>query len=157
MKYRIFIALLLYLLLNGSVFSQTSDLVSISVEKVFLKSGSSSFGKINVKIREGYHIQSNKVDDEYIIPTELEIKGVKYISLVEQKYPESNQFNLEGSDIVLNVFDGEIEIEFKLQIDTQIMIRSYQLEANLRYQACDSKSCFAPRSIDFEIPIEIIN
>lgn len=142
--------------MNVSSFSQTSDLVVISADKVFIRADSMAMGTANILIKEGYHIQSNEVDDEYIIPTRLDVTDNEMIQMIEQVYPDGKDFRLEGSEIILNVFDGEIEIRFKLITDSKIIQGEHQLGARLHYQACDAKSCFAPRTIDFLIPIEII-
>jgi len=157
MNYSYLIATLLFFNLNGPSVTQTSDLVSISVDKVVIEANSMALGTIHVKIEKGYHIQSNEVDNEYIIPTEMIVKGNDFIRLAELFYPRSKAFNLEGSDIILNVYDGEIEIKFQLKTDPHIIKGELQLDANIRYQACDAKSCFAPRTIEFMIPVEVIN
>ena len=147
--------IVIFLLVNTPSISQTSDLVDILAEKV-VSAESRAFGTVNIMIKEGYHIQSNKVDDEYIIPTKLDVIDNEFIQLIEIVYPEGKDFNLVGSDMILNVFDGEFEIKIKLRIDSQDVLGEYQLDAILHYQACDDKSCFAPKSIEFVIPVEII-
>ena len=114
-------------------------------------------GSVRIMIKEGFHIQSNEVDDEYIIPTKLEVMETDLIQLIDLEYPEGKAFKLEGSNIILDVFDGVIEIKFKIETAPQISTGEHQLDARLHYQACDDKSCFAPRDIEFSIPIEIIN
>jgi len=150
-----YIVIVIFLLVNTPSISQTSDLVDILAEKV-VSAESRAFGTVNIMIKEGYHIQSNKVDDEYIIPTKLDVIDNEFIQLIEIVYPEGKDFNLVGSDMILNVFDGEFEIKIKLRIDSQDVLGEYQLDAILHYQACDDKSCFAPKSIEFVIPVEII-
>jgi len=76
--------------------------------------------------------------------------------LIDLVYPDGKDFKLTGSEIILNVFDREIEIKFKIKTNSQINRGEQQVEAILYFQACDDKSCFAPREIKFSIPIEVI-
>jgi hypothetical protein len=73
-------------------------------------------GTVHVMIEEGYHIQSNVIVDEYIIPTKLDIKGNEFIQLIEVEYPKAKEFELKGSEIKLMVFDGDINIKYKLNL-----------------------------------------
>ena len=151
------ILIVLFLFLNTPSFSQISDLIYISADKVEVKADALTEGTVHVMIEEGYHIQSNVIVDDYIIPTKLDIKGNEFIQLIEVEYPKDKEFELKGSEIKLMVFDGDIDIKYKLKANSGDSQGEHNLEAILHYQACDDKSCFAPRSIEFLIPAEVIN
>jgi hypothetical protein len=134
-----------------------SDIVTIHVGKSIIYTGESNRIDIEVIVRKGYHIQANVVDDESLIPTTLEIRSNEYITIRKQEFPRSKKFKLEGTDSYLNVYDGKFLVKLFIDPLKAGPESKYILEARLRYQACDSKSCLFPRTIDFSIPLEIKN
>ena len=131
------------------------EIVKVNAPKVIVQAGKSSVINITVEVKNGYHIQANKVDNEFIIPTTLEIRGDKAIILKKQVFPSAKKFKLEGTDEYLDVYDGrfEISIFFRTQKEIQKGIR--QLNGKLNYQACDSMRCLFPRVIEFSIDVEV--
>lgn len=132
-----------------------SPIVTVNVNDSIIYIGVSTMIAIWVDVKEGYHIQANKVNDEYLIPTTLEINDNKYITISKQEFPPSKQFKLEGADSFLDVYHGKFQIKLFLSPGTKTETGKYVLSAKLRYQACDSKSCLFPRTVDFSIPIEV--
>jgi len=110
---------------------------------------------IVVEVKKGYHVQANTVNDESLIPTTLEVNYVENMTLRKQEFPPAKQFKLEGTDSFLNVYDGQFLIKLFVTPGLEIQVGKYALEAKLRYQACDSRSCLFPRNIDFSIPIDV--
>lgn len=132
------------------------DIVTVQVGESVVYAGESNWVEVGVTVKEGYHIQANKVNDESLIPTTLEIKNNKFLTISKQEFPPSKQFKLEGTDNSLDVFDGKFLIKLLLDpVITKDAESKYVLAARLRYQACDSRSCLFPKSIDFSIPIEV--
>ena len=131
------------------------EIVKMNAPKVIVQAGKHSVINVAVEVKSGYHIQANKVDNEFIIPTTLEIRGDKAIILKKQVFPSAKKFKLEGTDEYLDVYDGrfEISIFFRTQKEIQKGIR--QLNGKLNYQACDSMRCLFPRVIEFSIDVEV--
>ncbi len=131
------------------------DIVTVRVRESIVYAGENNRVEIGVHVKEGYHIQANRVKDESLIPTTLEIKNNEFLTISKQEFPPSKQFKLEGTDSSLLVFDGKFLIKLLVSPGKHAPIGKYDLTARLRYQACDSSSCFFPRDIDFLIPIEV--
>ena len=134
---------------------QKTDIVKITVPEIQVDPGESSTIHIGVEVENGYHLQANKLKDEYLIPTTLTIKTDASIILVKQTFPQSKKFRLQGSDDYLSIYDGDFDLRITFKTTKTIQKGRYNLAATLRYQACDSKSCLSPRTIDFFIPIEV--
>ena|SRR5258708_5074035 len=134
--------------------AQTPAIVTVNVRETVVYVGSNAVVEISVDVKEGYHIQAKEVNDESLIPTTLEVERNEYIQ-VEQGFPPSKQFKLEGTDNVLQVYDGKFLIKLFLFPVAKAQARKYVLSSKLKYQACDSKSCLFPRVIKFSIPLEI--
>src|SRR4030095_3183660 len=109
-----------------------------------------------VEVKEGYHIQANKVNDEYLIPTTVEVVADKNIEQGKQLFPVAKKFKLEGTNNFLDVYDGNFQITIPFKTQPRVKKGKYELQAKFRYQACDFKSCLFPKTIEFIIPLTIV-
>ncbi len=152
---------LLFLLLTyplaGTLAPANTSLVTVNVNESIVYAGMNTMISIWVEVEKGYHIQANQVNDESLIPTTLEVNGVKGITITKQEFPPGKEFKLEGTDNFLNVYDGRFLVKLFLNTSTEIQTGKNVLGAKLRYQACDSRSCLFPRVVDFAIPVEVKN
>ena len=135
---------------------QKTDIVNITVPEIRVAPGETSTIHIGVEVKKGYHIQANKLNDEYLIPTTLTINPDKHITIGKQTFPQNKKFRLEGSDDYLNIYDGNFDITIVFKTTETIQMGKYNLAAKFRYQACDSKSCLSPKTIDLLILIQVI-
>lgn len=122
------------------------------VPPVEAKAGETFSIPLTVRIRPGYHINSDKPLEEYLIPTNLSWDSAPF-EVVEVKFPAPELVSYEFSETPLSVFSGEIVIETKLRAPKPLP-GPKELVGRLRYQACNDKSCLAPTSIDVKARIE---
>src|SRR5688572_20767743 len=110
------------------------DIVTVRVSESIVYAGVSNRVEISVNVKEGYHIQANKVRDESLIPTTLEIKANEFLTVSKTEFPLSKQFKLEGTDSSLLVFDGKFLIKLFVNAVKNAPEGKYVLAARLRYQ-----------------------
>ena len=133
----------------------TDSIITITAPEIAVYAGANA--KINVffTVRRGYHIQSNKVNDEFIIPTTLEIDTQEIITAGKPSFPSAKKFKLAGTADYLFVYDGSIKVTIPIKAKEKTKKGKYPLNGKLRYQACDSRTCFSPKIIDFIIFVTI--
>ena len=154
MMNRLLLLLLTYPLADTTSFTdKTLVTVSVSESKVYV--GINSMISISVEVVKGYHIQANKVNDESLIPTTLEVSEVKGITINRLEFPPGKKFKLKGTSTFINVYDGKFIIKLFISPSAKLQTGNYVLGAKLHYQACDSMTCLFPRTSDFSIPIDI--
>jgi hypothetical protein len=141
-------------LISGLTLSHADEIVKASAQKMIVSPGDDSVINIVVEVKDGYHIQANKVINEFI-PTALEIKGDHEIILKNQVFPQAKKFKLEGTEEYLDVYDGRFEINIFFRTQKEIKKGIHQLKGILSYQACNSIRCLFPRSTEFAIEIEV--
>ena len=110
-------------------------------------------GSIVVRVRPGYHINSDKPAEEYLIPTKLTWNTTGLVS--EVTYPESELFVSQFSEEAMLVFSGEIELTTKFKASVKLPAGFTEIAGTLRYQACTDKACLAPTSLDVTIPLRL--
>lgn len=106
---------------------------------------------LSIRIRNGYHINSDTPADSYLIPTRLmwDAPGFKTASV---KYPEAETVKYDFSDKPLSVYSGTIQITSTLTAPAKIPAGLTELTGKFRYQACNEKACLPPRTADFKVP-----
>jgi hypothetical protein len=146
---------LIFLFVPFVAYSQHADIVTVTAEKLVLKAGDIKNLKIGIRIKEGFHIQANKLKDESLIPTTLMIDTTEGLLPGKSIYPTAKKYKLEGADSLLDVYDGKVEILVPVRAAIEIRPGVHHFNAVLRYQACDAKRCFFPRSLELTIFIEV--
>lgn len=129
-------------------------IVSVRSEKIKTGINEEAFVILNVSVRDGYHILSNDTGND-LIPTTVDFKGVQGVEVLPAEFPEGRKFRLEGTDDFLDVYDGDFEIRIPMKA-VALRPGNYLLEGELRYQACDAKTCFFPREVPFTVDLIII-
>jgi thioredoxin:protein disulfide reductase len=125
--------------LNAQPDIPKEDLVRIS-GAIEQRSGDDVRGTITATILPGWHINSNKPLDTFVIPTELKLVDGADLTGVQFPPHTLKKFSFSGES-PLAVFEGTIRIAFtaKLRKDAK------QIGAKLHYQACNDKVCLPPR------------
>ncbi len=137
--------------------SQATEIVTLRMpQEVHLYGGESTEIRIIVGIKDGFHLQANPVNDDFLIPTTVEIKSAGEIIAGTPVYPPGTLFTLKDSPDTLWVYDGMFSINFPVQVSPDARLGTYRLEGEFYYQACDSVRCFAPRSISFTVSVRVV-
>jgi thiol:disulfide interchange protein DsbD len=127
--------------------------LKFSLDKVL--AGGTLKAAIILHIKEGWHINSNKPRDEFLIPTEIELSVQNGVSAGELIFPPDKLFQFSFSEEKVAVYDGETAIGLPISVAENFPEDVVRLSGKVIYQACDDVSCLAPTSVDFsgEIPI----
>ncbi len=102
-----------------------------------------------------WHINAHKVNDEYLIPTEISVEAPEGIAVQEIVYPKAVEKRLSFSEEKLALYDGVVYIGFLITVDGAFPAGDTSIVATVTYQACDNEKCIAPESKRLTIPIRI--
>jgi Disulphide bond corrector protein DsbC len=116
-----------------------------------VKRGSTATQSLRITLRPGFHVNSDKPKDEFLIPLKLTWTG----PLQAQKivYPKPEEVKV-GNDM-LNVFTGSFAIETQFAAPSQATAGVSMMEGKLHYQACDNQSCKRPATVSVQLPVSI--
>jgi thioredoxin:protein disulfide reductase len=110
---------------------------------------------LKVSVPEGLHTQSNKPRDPTLIPTELNIDAPSGVAVEEIVWPPATDLKQEGQDQPLAVFEREFVIGVQLALSSSVPAGMLTIPAQLRYQACDDKLCYAPATAATEWKVNV--
>ena len=118
---------------------------------VTVKPGSEIKIPLVVRIRSGYHINSDKPAEDYLIPTQV-AWDASPLQVVRVDYPEAEIVSYPFSEKPLSVYSGEIEIVTVLRAPADAKPGD-TIPGRLHYQACNDKACLAPTSVEISVPV----
>ncbi|MGB5530217.1 MAG: cytochrome c biogenesis protein CcdA, partial [Ignavibacteriaceae bacterium] len=151
------ISLIFFLNVSFAQMGMPKDLVKIETYQSFDKvyPGSEFKLALEVSVEEGWHINSHKPYDEYLIPTSLAIVENPNFKLKKVAYPEPHDFKFSFSESPLSVWEGTVYKGALIEVDSSLTPGIYPLVVELEYQACNDISCQAPTAVADTIMIEV--
>lgn len=161
MKFNKVIITIFILLGILSVYTSAQTNANIVTVNIVNNSFKVSAGKefeveLNAKINYGWHINSIKPNDEFLIPTTVSSLNDNF-TVEETTFPPAKEFKLPFSDKPASVYDGEIKIEAKIKSNKTMASGIYEVPIELAYQACNDKTCLPPDAVTKTITVEIVN
>jgi hypothetical protein len=109
---------------------------------------------ISVQLRNGYHVNSNTPNDSYLVPLRLSWNAAP-LKVLEITYPQPRLENFSFSSKPVSVNAGDFRIDTRFKIPATAPLGAAMLTGKLRYQACTSSSCLAPRTVEVRLPVQI--
>jgi thioredoxin:protein disulfide reductase len=119
--------------------------------------GGSTRLTLNVKLPPQYHVQSDKPRDQFLIATALNVKAPAGVTVDRTVYPKPSDLAQAGRKEPLSVFGAEFSIEVHLTVGANAAAGDLVIPAQLRYQACDDKVCYAPARADAVWTLRVSN
>jgi hypothetical protein len=120
-------------------------------EQITVPAGKHSPVALHFRIAPGFHINSHKPKEDYLIPTSFSVPEDSGVRLESASYPDGADFTLPPDPRTkLSVYTGE----FTIQAHIVAQSGNHLVQASLRYQACDKSACMPPKTIT--VPIDVI-
>ncbi len=148
----------LLVLWTGSVWGQPGRIqvdVMPVVEADVLHPGQSVRAAVQVRLQDGFHVNSNEPLEKYLIPTSLQFAPLEGVSVDSLAYPEAFHLVTGGSETPLAVFEKEFAIGVLMSIDASVSPGDHALLGQLNYQACDDNVCYRPDKRPVEIALRV--
>lgn len=112
--------------------------------------------RVQVTVEPGFHINSDHPKDKYLIPTQVLMKAGPGFTYKAARFPAGVDRSFAFSTSKLSVFEGEIESTVPGLTTRTVSLGRKTLSGNVRYQACDNNTCYPPRNIPFEVPVDVV-
>lgn len=138
------------LLLAGALWAQLpkpEDVVEVRLEPSRLEthSGATAAFTLVAIIREGFHINSHKPLQDYLIPTRVELPEASPFVLDKVDYPagELKSFGF-APDEKLSVYEGTLKLPLRLRAKPGAPAGSQTVPLAFHFQACNDQLCLRP-------------
>lgn len=120
-----------------------------------LKRGGSVQLTVNIAVDDGYHINSNRPAEKYLIPTALKLERVTGLTITPVIYPKPKLQKFEFSQKPLSVFEGKAVLKLTARALPSLAPGGQTLKGKLTVQACNNQQCLRPQTIDVSILLQV--
>ena len=109
-----------------------------------------------VDIKEGYHMNSHKPRDPYLIPTTLTPQLPSGFTLADTAYPSGQLKKFPFSpDKALDVYSSSVTFHLRLAAGATAPIGTANIPITLRFQACNNSACLPPVKVALTAPVQV--
>ena len=125
-----------------------------SAPRLAAKAGETAAAKVAFRLANGFHTNSNTPSDDYLIPLKLTWEAAPLeVAAIEYPKPTLEKYNF--SEKPISVFSGVFEITTRFKIPAGAPKGARTLAGKLRYQACTQTTCYPPKTLPVQLPVDI--
>lgn len=107
-------------------------------------------------IPDGYHINSNRPTNKFMIPTRVTVTGPRGVRIGPIRYPRANVRSFAfAPDERLPVFEGSPAMRFDVTVPAGFTQDRLRLRVVVSYQACSNDTCFRPSERDITVSLPV--
>lgn len=141
-----------FIFLAGLAFETNAQTITGSIGTV--SRGGSTKGTVVMSIPGGLHVNSNRPNSRYAIPTTLNITatGGRISGIV---YPRGVNRKFSFSEDTINVYEGRVTFRFTLSVPKNFQGNTIRIRVVARYQACTDEVCYPPRTKEITLTARV--
>jgi DsbC/DsbD-like thiol-disulfide interchange protein len=123
-------------------------------EQITVKRGATATVKVTATLSDGFHLNSHTPAEDFLIPLTLKW-GPGPVAPGEVAYPKPQMVKVPFQEKPLSVLTGKFELSTPFKVPADAPVGPTTVTGKLRYQACNDKSCFPPKTLDVKVPVEV--
>ncbi len=135
--------------------SSAGYLTAGAPQKVEGKRGAALQSRISCAVQEGFHVNSNTPAEDYLIPLKLTWVSTGALEPGPVTYPAPQMEKYTFSAKPLSVLTGKFDLTANFKVAANAPAGQGIATGKLRYQACNDRACYAPKTIDIAVPYQI--
>lgn len=109
---------------------------------------------VKVMVDSGWHINSDKPKEDFLIPSQFSIDTSTF-KMTRIVYPEARDLKLEISETPLSVWESDVYVAALIKTPENLSPGKYFLPVYLDYQACNNMTCMPPNYAKDTLEIEV--
>jgi thiol:disulfide interchange protein len=153
-KYLAAISLLLFVSAFGAAMSAKAQSVTGSIGNGTVAKGVASRATVVLSIPGGLHVNSNRPNGEYQIPTTVRASG-NGVRIGSVTYPRGRNRKFSFSETSLNVYEGRATFNFNVTVPATFKGSSVSVRVAVKYQACTNEVCYPPKTKDITLTAKV--
>lgn len=111
---------------------------------------------IVIDIPGGYHINSNRPLETYLIATSVKVDPENGLRAGAVSYPRPLLKTFKFSKKQLSVYEGQVRLKFNVTVPANYTDGSAKVKARVRLQSCNDEVCFPPKNHDVNLKIDVV-
>lgn len=119
--------------------------------------GKANAVELQFRVGPGFHINSNRPTEQYLIPTALKLDAPTDIVIGKITYPEGELRSFAfAPDEKLSVYAGDFAVEVSVRPLSSVLPSTYEFRGTLKYQACDNAACYPPKQLPVRFEVKVV-
>ncbi len=135
--------------------SAPNILIAAAFSSDKVQRGRSAQGTVVMDIPSGFHVNSNRPLEKFLIPTQLKIETQNGLRTGAVSYPRPVLRNFKFSKNRVSVYEGRATMRFNVTVPANFSPGTTEVKAHLRYQSCNDEVCFPPQSRDVSLWLKV--
>nr|MBN2277909.1 thioredoxin family protein [candidate division Zixibacteria bacterium] len=123
------------------------------ISRSAVEPGNTCDAALKVTVSPGWHINSDRPLQDYLIPANLEIDTLSELIPQDIQFPAASDIDLLGEKMA--VFDGDVIIRFSVSTSPEATSGDYILPLRFTYQACNDRECRAPQTEAVDLMVTV--
>jgi thiol:disulfide interchange protein DsbD len=103
---------------------------------------------VEVELAPGWHINSTKPLDEFLVPTSLQVQSEGF-EFAEQHWPKPDSVHSPAAGGYMSLYSGRFTVRIEAK-PRKGKSAPGPAKVTLHYQSCDNATCFPPKSVTVE-------
>lgn len=126
---------------------------SLSANKI--QRGRTVQATIVMNIPSGYHVNSSRPLERFLIATQVKVEAPKGIRVGPVSYPRAVLRSFKFSKKRVSVYEGRATMRFSVRVPKDVATGSKEIKMRLRYQSCNDEVCFPPQNKDVSLWLNV--
>lgn len=144
------------LVLATVAFSQSASAQSIdgSIGNGTVKRGGATRASVVLNIPGGLHVNSNRPNNEYAIPTVISVSS-REAKLSAVSYPRGTSRKFSFSEKPISVYEGRPTFGFNVTVPANFKGGTIRIRVVARFQSCNDEVCFPPKTQEITLSARV--
>jgi hypothetical protein len=140
---KIFLGAIFSLILSAA--AANAQTISGSIGNGTVAKGKATRGTVVMNIPGGLHVNSNRPNSQYAIPTTVRVSasGARVSGVT---YPRGKTRKFSFSETPISVYEGRVSFPFTLTLPANFRGSTVRVSVSVRSQACTDEVCYAPKT-----------
>jgi len=127
------------------------------IQTIVVTRGSKAQLHIEMQVNKGFHINSNKPNNELLIPTVVRLSPPQGIMILNIQYPAGEQLSLPVmGEEKLSVYSGNFAVNAEVRIPKSAAFGTLRVHGEVKYQACNDRQCFPTKTTPLEFDVDVV-
>lgn len=105
--------------------------------------------RVEIELAPGWHINSIKPLDDFLVPTSLAAESGSY-QFGPQRWPRPDSVLSQAMSGYMSLYSGKFVVDMDIA-PRKPQVASGPTRVTLHYQACDNSTCYPPKSVSVEL------
>jgi hypothetical protein len=120
-----------------------------------VRRGGSVQATVVMDIPSGYHVNSNRPLEKFLVATQLQIEAPGGVRVGPVTYPRAVMRSFKFSKNKMAVYEGRATMRVNVSVPAKFSGNSADLKARLRFQSCNEEACFPPQTKEISLRLGI--